>query len=123
MHEMSIAKHLLEIATEKARENSAERITAITLRLGALSCVHKDALKFSFDVVAEGTLAEGAELNYIDVPVTIHCPACQRDVEIPGITGFRCPKCDTASADVRRGKEMDVDSIELIQSEPMEASP
>jgi hydrogenase nickel incorporation protein HypA/HybF len=35
----------------------------ISVEVGKLSCVSPDALAFCFDVVAQGTLAEGARLN------------------------------------------------------------
>ena len=113
MHELSIAQSIVEIVTEAVRDQSAERVESITLRVGALSCVHQQALEFSFELVAKDTPVAGAKLVFIDVPVAIYCPSCECEVELPGIQRFRCPTCDTPSGDIRRGKELDIETIEV----------
>jgi hydrogenase nickel incorporation protein HypA/HybF len=112
MHELSIANRIVEIAGDRCREESA-RAKVVTLRIGALSCVHEDALRFSFDLVREGTLLADAELRIVSVPVTIWCGACGREVELPGIQRFACPDCGTPSGDIRAGRVLDLESIEL----------
>jgi len=49
--------------------------------------------------------------------VAIHCPACDRTFELPGVQHFRCSACGTPSADIRRGREIEVESIEVESSE------
>jgi len=120
MHELSIANSIVEIATEYATDNGAIEISSITLRLGALSCVHKSALEFSFELMTKDTLLQGAELKFIDVPVSVFCQPCNREVELPGVQCFRCPVCDTPSGDIRRGKELDIETIEITQQVTME---
>lgn len=115
MHELSIANSIIEIATQHAIEAGAEQVKAITLRIGALSCVHRSALEFSFELVTKDTLLEGAKLVIIEIPVVLFCPACEKVVEIEGIQRFRCPLCDTPSADIRQGNELDIDSIEIVE--------
>lgn len=112
MHELSIAARIVEIAGDRCREAGA-RATAVTLRIGALSCVHEDALRFSFELVREGTPLAAAELRIVAVPVSIWCGACGREVELPGIQRFACPTCGTPSGDIRAGRELDLESIEL----------
>jgi hydrogenase nickel incorporation protein HypA/HybF len=115
MHELSIANSIVEIATEYATGNGAVAVGSITLRLGALSCVHKSALEFSFELITKDTLLQGAVLKFIDIPVSVFCQPCDREVELSGIQHFRCPVCDTPSGDVRCGKELDIESIEITQ--------
>jgi len=122
MHELSIANSLVDVATEHAEDAGAEKIRSITLRIGALSCVHNSALEFSFELITKDTLLEGAELKIIDVPVTIFCTVCDGEVELPGFQRFRCPVCDTPSADIRQGKELEIESIEIVEKNRMEAA-
>jgi hydrogenase nickel incorporation protein HypA/HybF len=117
MHELSIANRLVEIALEVAENEGAEAIEAVTVRIGALSCVHNRALEFSFDLVTQDTPLEGAKLRIIDVPVTIFCGVCDREVELPGIQRFRCPICDTPSGEIREGRELEIESIEIRDSD------
>jgi hydrogenase nickel incorporation protein HypA/HybF len=60
MHEVSLTREIVSIACNAA---SGQRVHMISVEVGKLSCVSPDALAFCFDVVARGTLAEGARLN------------------------------------------------------------
>lgn len=122
MHELSIANSLVEIASEHAADAGADKIKTITLRIGALSCVHEDALRFSFELITKDTMLDGAQLEIIPVPVTIFCSECHKESELPGIQSFRCPVCDTPTADIRKGRELDIDSIEVIEERELEVS-
>jgi hydrogenase nickel incorporation protein HypA/HybF len=53
----------VEIALDHGRAGGAERITKVLLKVGSLSGVEPDALRFAFDVVVRGTIAEGADLQ------------------------------------------------------------
>lgn len=117
MHELSIATRVLEVAVEHCRAARADRVAAITLRIGRLACIHEDALRFSFDLVREGTPLAAADLRIIDVPVRIWCPACVAERELPGIQQFACPTCGMPTGEIRAGKELDLESIELETSE------
>jgi hydrogenase nickel incorporation protein HypA/HybF len=113
MHELSIANSIVEIAGEHARQQPGGRVTSVTLRIGRLSCVHEDALRFSFDLVTEGTPLSGASLAVIEVPVRIWCAICKAVVELPGIQRFACPTCGHLSGDIRAGRELDIESIQI----------
>lgn len=118
MHELSIANNLVEIATEHAQQAGAASVRSITLQIGALSCVHEDALQFSFELVTRDTMLAGATLEIERLPVKVFCEPCNQEVELPGIQIFRCPQCNTPSADIRQGKELDIQSIEIVELEP-----
>ena len=87
----------------------------MNLSIGALSCVHEDALRFSFDLVAQSTLLSGAELRVHTVPLAVYCAVCDKIVDLPGIQRLQCPECGTPSGDIRRGQELDVESIEVVE--------
>jgi len=53
MHEISIAKNLLEIILEKAKECNANRITKINLKLGEFSGINEYSLKFAFENIIQ----------------------------------------------------------------------
>jgi hydrogenase nickel incorporation protein HypA/HybF len=122
MHELSIASCIVDIAWEHARQQGGGRVTGVTLRIGRLSCVHEDALRFSFGLVTEGTPLAGASLAVIEVPVRIWCAVCKAEVELPGIQRFACPVCGHLSGDIRAGRELDVESIQ-ISPEQIAAAP
>jgi len=60
MHELSLAEHLVELALEAA---PGERVLSLHLRVGTLSCVAPEPLRFCFALAAEGTCLQGARLD------------------------------------------------------------
>ena len=118
MHELAIASSLVESAELAARQAGAGRVTQVFLRLGALSGVSKEALLFSYDVAARGTLLEGSQLIIEDVPVAIYCESCRAEVRLPGIR-LRCPRCGRLSPHIRQGKELEIVGIEIEVEDAM----
>jgi hydrogenase nickel incorporation protein HypA/HybF len=97
----------------RAQTGTSDEIQAIHLEIGALSCVHPDSLRFSFALASDQTPAANAELVITIVPVVVFCDVCGRDYELESIQRFRCPRCDTPTAHIVRGKELDIVAIEL----------
>ncbi len=114
MHELSIALNLVEIA-EAAAEG--QPVQTVHLRLGAMAGVVKDALLFAYDVATKGTLLEGSRLDIEDVPLVIYCPRCRCERELASIQSLQCPVCGEFSADLRRGRELEIISLEVLQDE------
>ncbi|MGB3544196.1 hydrogenase maturation nickel metallochaperone HypA [Rubrivirga sp.] len=113
MHELSIATSLVSAADRAARDAGATRVTALHLRLGDLSGVVRGALDFAYEIAVEGTALEGSTLEVETVPVVVHCPTCDAERELPTITRFRCPVCDTPTGDVRAGREIEISHLEV----------
>lgn len=119
MHELSIASSIVEAVEEHARQHGGANVTAVTLRIGRLSCVHQDALRYSFELVTAGTALAGATLAVIEVPVRIWCPGCRAEQELPGIQRFACPTCGHLSGDIRAGRELEIESITIAGDAPL----
>jgi hydrogenase nickel incorporation protein HypA/HybF len=113
MHELGLARGIVDLAHAAATEAGVARIAAVHVKVGRLAGVEAGALLFSYDIAAEGTRAEGSTLVIEEIPVAIWCAACHAERELPGVQRFRCPVCDTPSADIRRGKELEVSAIEV----------
>ncbi len=115
MHELSIALSILEMAEEEAGRYGGERVEAVHLRLGRLSGVVREALVSSYDLACEQSTLAGSRLVIEDVPVAIHCLVCRTDIETESPSSFSCPTCGTPSADVVRGREIEVVALELAK--------
>ena len=113
MHELSIAYSVVEIATESAKAAGAVRVKEVQVRLGALSGVVRGALEFSYEIACAGTMLEGSRLVVRELPAVIWCGVCGREVELASVQYFCCPVCDTPSGDLRQGRELDVEAIEV----------
>jgi len=112
MHELSIAMSILDMAEEESGRRSAA-VDAIHVKLGALSGVAKDALLSAYDLARTATNLEAAELVIEEVPVLIFCPRCQAPRGIPSIQQLTCAECDTPSAEILQGRELQVVALEL----------
>ncbi len=77
MHELSIAMGIVDAALDEARQRGVQ-VSAVHLRLGALSGVVKDALLFCYEVACQDTPLAGSRLIVEDVPVVVFCSAVQR---------------------------------------------
>lgn len=64
MHELSIALRLVELVEEQLAGEAAETVvTAVDIRIGALSSVVPEALQFAWGPATEGTRLAGAALR------------------------------------------------------------
>ena len=88
MHELSVASAVVDTALRHAENR---RVLVVNLRVGQLRQVIPDSLAFYFEIVTRDTLAEGARLEQVVVPVRMRCEACAHECE-PELM-FRCPEC------------------------------
>jgi len=121
MHELSIAYSLVEVASQSAQEAGATRVLSVTLRLGALSGVVRGALEFGYEVATADTLLAGSTLIVRELPVLVYCMECAQDVELASVQRFFCPLCNTPTGDIRQGRELEIDSIEIDVPDKTEA--
>jgi hydrogenase nickel incorporation protein HypA/HybF len=110
MHELAVAESLLKIVQDESQKHGLLRVNQVRLRIGELSTVVPGALSFSFEVISQGTLAEGAHLAVEMVPVTGHCQDCDADFEI-GDYLYLCPHCGGALVMLLSGKELEIVDI------------
>ncbi len=88
-------------------------MAAVHLKLGPLSGVVKDALLFSYALACEGTPLEGSRLEIEEIPVVLYCATCEQEQPAVSMQRLCCAICDTPSADIRRGSELEVFALEL----------
>lgn len=109
MHEFSLMTNLLDAAIAAA---DGAKVHALRVRVGPLSGVVVEALRFAFEALAPGTAAEGARLDVEETALAFHCPRCQADYAAP-VGSYRCPECGAADGELRGGDELDLVSIEV----------
>ncbi len=127
MHELSISSAIVDTALRHA---GGRRVSLVTMRVGSLRQVVPDSLTFYFEIVARDTDCEGARLELEPVTAWMHCPACGHEWDpapepasgheqlAPSLPVFRCPACSAAGAEVVRGDELEVESIEVGDESP-----
>ena len=113
MHEMGIATEIVRIVTESIPPDMiGSKVARVNLKVGKLSAVVPQSLRFCFEIVAKETPVEGARLEIQEVAVIARCKRCDYNWEI-GEPVFSCPKCQSGSIEMLSGRELDIDSIEL----------
>jgi hydrogenase nickel incorporation protein HypA/HybF len=99
MHEMGIALQIVEITTTSLPADlGAARVAAVNLKIGKLAAVVPESLRFCFDVVV-------ASCNDCNARWTIDEPV------------FICKTCQSGSLEILSGRELDIESIEVVEEE------
>ena len=103
----------LDAIRHQAVKHGATRVSRIVLRIGALSGVDLDALRFAYEACAPGTIAAGAELEIESVPARARCAGCGTEFGVERGFIFQCPKCGEYSGDIKAGKELGIARLEF----------
>lgn len=115
MHELSIAQEILNIVRSNLpSENS--KLKSVKVKVGQLSGVLPDSLKFCFESILYQTEFDGAILEIINVPIKIRCLECGREsiIEEPI---FNCPVCNSFNVQLLEGRELQITEIEIDETE------
>jgi len=103
----------LSAIRQQAEKHGATRVTRIVLRIGTLSGVDVDALRFAYEALAPYTIAAGAELEIESGAARARCAACGEEFGVGRGFVFECPKCREFSGDIRQGRELDLARLEF----------
>lgn len=110
MHEMSLAESVLQIIEDAANAQNFSKVKTVILEIGQLAAVEPEAMRFCFDAVIAGSIAEGATLEIIDTPGAGWCPQCAASVPVTEQIGT-CPQCGGFRVQVTSGTEMRVKEL------------
>jgi hydrogenase nickel incorporation protein HypA/HybF len=116
MHELSITENILEIAINHANKAKALKISNIYLVIGQLSSVLDDSVQFYWDMISEGTIAQGANLHFKRIPVIMLCNQCDNQFTPPE-GELRCPKCNSSQIAILQGEEFYLEAIDIDKGE------
>ena len=112
MHELAVTQSVLDIVLRHADQAKAKRVTDIHIVIGELSTNVDDSVQFYWDIIAKGTIAEGANLHFRRVPAELQCMACFEKYHPKG-DELLCPKCGSVGAKIIAGEEFSVDAIDI----------
>ena len=112
MHEMSIARSILDIVQEEVARNEVEHLAVINIAVGKLSAVVPQQLAFCFSMITVDTNLAGATLNIREVPLGYVCGACREEFASEEMS-LVCPVCGEKNPHLATGKELTIESIEV----------
>ena len=112
MHELSVTESLLKITLEHAEKANARRVTDLNIVIGDLASMVDDSIQFYWEIIAKGTIAEQAKLNFRRVPAQLQCMTCFERYN-PTDRALACPKCNGVNVKIITGEEFALESIEV----------
>jgi hydrogenase nickel incorporation protein HypA/HybF len=113
MHELSLLENVRKILEDHAVSQKFSKVIKVTLEIGTLTCVEPDALRFGFDVVMNGSLAENAELTISQIAELGICQQCGLQVEMETLFD-PCPHCGSTFVEIIQGADMKVKDLTVI---------
>ncbi|USG99484.1 hydrogenase nickel incorporation protein HypA [Thermococcus argininiproducens] len=133
MHEWALADGIVRTAIEFARQHGKEKVLALRIVLGELQDVNQEILEFAINEIKRGTIAEGAELEFVIEEAEFKCRNCETEWKLKDVkSGFderikedihfipevvhaflACPKCGSRDFEVTKGRGVYLAAIKV----------
>jgi hydrogenase nickel incorporation protein HypA/HybF len=113
MHEMGIVQNIIDIVLQEMDRHGVEKLKTIHLVVGRMSAIVPEQLRMCFEILTTGHRLAGADLAIRLAPVIYRCPDCDSEFTAEGII-FKCPECEAAHPEIIFGRELKIESIEVM---------
>jgi hydrogenase nickel incorporation protein HypA/HybF len=107
MHEFGLCEGVLDTVRTRA---AGRPVSGIRVRCGVKHAVDAESMTQAFGFVASGTEADGAAVEVVTVPATVHCHGCGATSETTDLLTV-CPRCASDDVDLSGGDELVLESI------------
>ncbi|MBO8167695.1 MAG: hydrogenase maturation nickel metallochaperone HypA [Thermoanaerobacteraceae bacterium] len=112
MHEMAIVDSLFKIINAKVKEHQIKKVVKVKLKVGEMTAVEPMTLTACFEVYAQNTVVEGAELVIERIPLQGKCRECANVFRVYNYN-FQCPQCESRSIETVAGRELYIENLEV----------
>ena len=112
MHELSIALSILDEIDVQLERHGGAAVEVVYVRVGVLSGVDPQALRFAYEIACAGTSFAGSRLEIESVPLLVSCLQCGTR-HTPDPQHIFCPLCISPEQQVLEGRELEVTALEL----------
>lgn len=112
MHELSLCRTIIDIIHDHTKEKKINRIKKITLEIGQLAAVDESALRFGFEAISDGSIAQGAILDILIIEGQAFCDRCQKTVPLKRYYDA-CSSCGQFTLTVTQGEELRIKFMEV----------
>jgi hydrogenase nickel incorporation protein HypA/HybF len=120
MHELGIAQSVLEAVSAEAARHGGAKPVKVAVRVGELSAVDPEALRFAFDALTRESELEGLQLVIESCPRRHRCRKCSSEFAVKDFD-FHCPHCGSEDTECIGGDELHLAYLELEEHEPSPA--
>lgn len=111
MHELSIARALLELAARHLPAGGVV-VRGVRVAVGGASGIVPEALDLAFRAAAADTRFAGARLTIEPVPGRSRCADCGTEFAFAGLLG-QCPACGALGGELLAGDGIELRAIEV----------
>jgi len=122
VHEFSITSQIVQNVLAEAEKRGAKKVTEVNLVIGKLTFLGLDQVRFAYEVITKGTIAEGSKLVIEEQEGFVKCSNCgyQGDFKyeddplyhVP-VPTLKCPKCSN-TVSITAGKECTIRNIKML---------
>ena len=122
MHEFSMTTQIVEAILREAKKHNAKSVVEVHLDIGKLTFLGLEQVRFSYEVLVEGTIMEGSKLYIEEKDGIVKCNSCGYEGDfkyeddpmyhIPTPT-LHCPKCGE-TVEIVGGRECTIRDIKLL---------
>lgn len=114
MHELSIAMGMIDELTRIARQNNARKVITVKLKIGKMSGIVIDSLRFAFDAAKlEYPLLNSTEIFIEEVPLIYECNNCKNNFKTDDIYFPSCADCKSYNLKILSGEELHIENLEV----------
>ena len=113
MHEMSLCESVMQLLEEQAQQQDFSQVKTVWLEIGELAGVELASMRLCFEVISQGTLADKAKLEIIELPGEAWCESCAKTVRVQQRFDG-CPDCGGYQLQVTGGDAMRIKELEVI---------
>jgi len=110
---MALTESILRILETEAQRQGFSRVHVVRLEVGALSHADPESLRFCFDAVTRGSLAEGARLDILRPVGKGWCLPCGTEIAVARRFD-PCPHCGGHQIQVTEGDDMRIKDLEVV---------
>lgn len=115
MHELGIARNILEIVEQSVPEDQAAAVKGVRIRFGPLSGIVPESLEFCFSALVSETSMKQACLVMEKNPAVSLCKDCRHQFAVEDYA-FSCPECESVNLELISGNELEIVDIELEEN-------
>ena len=112
MHELSLARSILDTVATSVDLGPGERYATIRLRVGAISGVEPDALTFGLQVLAADRGWPDVAVEVERTPVRRRCSPCGCELVVTALD-TACTRCGESRTALVGGDELEIESVDV----------
>ena len=111
MHELSLATNVVDYLQKLSKDQGMTKIDSVYLELGDFTHIDPKQLRYSFNIVSKGTVAEGSRLYIKRRRVILRCTKCGKEVQfklMESLSDFelKCTFCGSTDVEIDKGRDL-----------------